>query len=109
VTAVTTTLWTCRRCGAEETVQGTGRPRNWVTAKFVGLNPPTTVTDIGDLCNQCGGYLVSFVHGTDVEDIARDKATDLALAEVQAQVDADMADEIWRTGRLEQWGRSKVT
>ncbi len=98
MTYVTTTLWTCRRCGAEETVQGTGKPRNWVTAKFVGLNPPTTVTDIGDLCNPCGGHLVSFVHGTDAEDIAKDQATDRMLAEINAEVAAATAERIWRTG-----------
>lgn len=98
MTHVTTTLWTCTRCGFQETVEGIKQPANWVRACF--RSPPlcADVTAVGDLCNPCGGYLVSFVNGTDAADIARDQATDRVLAEINDQVAADMADRIWRTG-----------
>jgi len=91
VTAVTTTLWTCARCGVQQTTGGNTQPRSWVRAFFT--NPPLGVDKqaIGDLCNPCGGYLVSFVHGTEVEDIARDAE----VARVVREVDAEM---LWRSG-----------
>ena len=98
MTHVTTTLWTCARCGSEETVAGIKQPVGWVRAYFG--SPPLSGDHaaIGDLCNPCGGYLVSFVNGTEVEDMARAEAVDRALVEIQAEVDADMADRLWRTG-----------
>lgn len=66
----TTTLWTCTRCGAEETVEGTGQPKTWNRLYFV--NPPKgSVNDLakclGDLCNPCGGLMVDFVTGKNIE------------------------------------------
>lgn len=66
----TTTVWTCERCGAVEEVEGTGQPSNWVRAYFV--NPPkasiaNVAKKLGDLCDPCGGLLVDFVNGKNVE------------------------------------------
>lgn len=66
----TTTRWTCSRCGAEETVEGTGQPGGWNRIYFV--NPPkASISDralsLGDLCNPCGGLMVDFVQGRNIE------------------------------------------
>lgn len=97
MSGVTITTWTCRRCGSQEAVSGIDPPANWVKASFRVLRGGPLKL-IGDLCNPCGGYLVSFVHGTDQEDIARDAATDAVLAQINAEVADNMADLLWRTG-----------
>lgn len=96
MSADTTTTWTCRRCGAVEVVEGRGQPPNWVRAYFA--SPPCSAEHrrIEDLCDPCGGYLVSFVHGTEAEDMARDAETDRILAQIQAEVDDRHADLVWR-------------
>lgn len=86
----TSTVWTCSRCGVTETlVHGGGRwaqPKNWLRAFFV--TPPRAsaadcLTLIGDLCNPCGGLLVDFVHGRNIE---QEMARALELAHLEKLV-----------------------
>lgn len=96
MSATTTTTWTCRRCGAVEVIDGTGQPKNWIRVYFTSPPRHAEHRPLNDLCNACGGYLVSFVHGTEVEDMARDAETDRMLAQIQAEVDDRHADLVWR-------------
>lgn len=67
----TATTWTCSRCGATEVVEGTGQPRLWGRVQLATPPRHAEPLNLGDLCNDCGGLLVSFVHGTEVEDAAK--------------------------------------
>lgn len=77
----TVTTWTCTRCGDVEEEPGNGQPKLWVRVYFA--TPPRGETRaLDDLCNPCGGLLVSFVHGTEVEDAAKEREIAEAIAEV---------------------------
>lgn len=83
------TRWECSRCGAEQTVEGTGQPKDWCRVYFV-VPPRGSVNvlaqKVGDLCDPCGGLLVDFVTGKNVEaEMA--KAMELAAVEKWATDD----------------------
>lgn len=86
MTKRTVTTWTCRRCGAEETVVGTGQPKDWSRVYFAVPPEHSEHQALGDLCNPCGGYLVSFVYGTEVEDMRRDGEVARMMAEIESGV-----------------------
>ncbi len=69
MTSETTTKWTCSRCKKVEVTLNRRRPTNWVQAMFRILREieSAMVEEIGELCNECGGLLVTFVNGGDVE------------------------------------------
>lgn len=89
---VTTTTWTCCRCGAVETKPGIEQPETWIRVFFA--NPPRGAVDkheVGDLCNPCGGYLVDFVHNREQEAIERDRTVAQMMAEIEASIAAENA------------------
>lgn len=79
----TTTVWTCSRCGTARHLSGTDQPKDWCRAYFV-VPPRGSVNDIGqslgDLCDPCGGLLVDFVNGKNIEQEMA-KALELAAIE----------------------------
>jgi hypothetical protein len=79
---VTTTVWTCSRCGAVKECDGLGQPGDWIRVYFA--NPPKGAEQrpLGYLCDPCGGYLVTFVSGGDVA------AEEARNAEYQAMLSA---------------------
>lgn len=71
MTQETITTWTCERCGAQEQTKQDSRlraPKGWIEVGFTALLSKHQET-IGHLCDPCGGFFVSFVHGTLEEDL----------------------------------------
>lgn len=82
---VTTTVWTCSRCGVVEECADTNQPKNWSRVFFATPPRCADYTSCGYLCNPCGGYLVIFVTGGDV---AEAEAHEAKLAQMLAEVEA---------------------
>jgi hypothetical protein len=82
---VTTTVWTCRRCGVVEECAGTDQPKNWNRVYFASSPRSSEPQPCGYLCNPCGGYLITFVTGGDV---AEAEAKDAELARMLAAAEA---------------------
>jgi hypothetical protein len=80
---VTTTTWTCARCGFVEYVDGIGQPKNW--SRFSFATPPMSSEPqpVADLCNPCGGYAVTFLLGGDV---AAEEARDAEVRAMEARL-----------------------
>lgn len=76
------TEWTCARCGYREVVAGTGQPKNW--CRFYFANPPRHAehNSLGDLCNECGGLAVDFIHSKDKETMRQAREMARVLREV---------------------------
>jgi len=67
--SMTTTTWTCDRCGVKLVLAEREQPKDWTTWLF--RTPPLgeTETRVGVLCNECGGLAVEFVHSKDEKAI----------------------------------------
>lgn len=80
---LTSTVWTCSRCGTTRHLSGTDQPKDWLRVHYV-TPPRGSVSDIGrsigDLCDPCGGFLVDFMTGKNIEQEMA-KALEMAAIE----------------------------
>lgn len=96
------TTWACSRCGVTEVTPYGQQPPHWTRWWFASPPRGERRDPVGDLCNECGGDLVSFALGNDLDVERRVEADHLvAWCEVQDTTAARrMGRCVYMGGRL---------